>query len=393
MIRIRRLDDWTTTFVFPSCVLGLGRTVRLEAFGRRQSRLPSDLDDLSALFEVGAREVFALQIGRNEDVTLVQRLDRSPDVLFRQQIHHLRHDAHYVRELVPPRKRRSHVHGDDDVGSHFPSQPDGQIVDEPPVDEECSFVFERRECSRHRHRGTHRFTERAVLLHDDASPVYEVRRRRRKRNGKTCEIVHHVDPTRPGRQKERKLLRRNDGFGELQFASGIDLNGARREPLIIVFFFAPGEICAVRAGSKHLVPVDTHDDPLDFLRRITRRVGAPDHGAHARTRHDVDLDPQLLEYFQHAHMSKPSGAAPRKHEPHARTPFGAAFRTDFVGSGRRGIRNTGKHLKCRRDRNGSNSPCVRPGKHRRSTVCEKQSEKHGDPRWRDWWPRPIGEKR
>lgn len=300
--------------------------------------------------------MLALQVGRNENVALAQRLDRSPNVLFRQDVHHLRHDAHHVRELVPPRKRRSHVHGDDDVGPHFARQRDGQIVDEPPVDEERPLVFERRERPGHRHRRAHRFAERAVLLHDDAPPVHEVGRRRRKRNGEAREVVHHVDPPRPGRQKERELLRRNERFGELQFSAGVDFDGTRRESLIVVFFFAPGEVGAVRAGSKHLVPVDAHDDPFDFLRRIARRVGAPDHGAHARARHDVDLDAQLFEHLQDAHVSEPSGTAPRKDEPHARTPFGAAFRSNLVGSGRFDVRSAGKR---RGDRKNRAAPCIR----------------------------------
>jgi hypothetical protein len=248
------------------------------------------------------------QVGLNVDIGRLERGQRAGDILFGQNIDHLRRNGQQGAHAFGGKQRRTDVDRDDDVGiAAFPGFADRHVIDQAAVDQLSPFAGDRRQQSRHRHAGAHGRGQ-AAFAHDHALAGADVGGDERQRQRQLLDAP--FAPVGADQLVEEELdLDAVDHAGRKAGAVARNTElGAGDEPAQrpLVAVIGLGKIGDV---AEHRVPVRLGHLGTHHRRCQARGIGAGDQRPHAGAGDAVDRNLQFLKNFQHPDVRGPTGAA------------------------------------------------------------------------------------
>ncbi|MCY1217734.1 hypothetical protein D9M72_296590 [compost metagenome] len=287
---------------------------RREAIGHLACRGFADGDGGGQVVEVGRGKV--AERGLDQDVGRAQRGQRGAHVLLGQDVEHLARHADDRGQLLALHQRRAEVDGDDDIGAHRARHADRQVVGEPAVDQQFSFVFRRCHRARHRHAGAHHVGQLAGVEHyrragDQVGGDGAVRDRQ-------LVEVAVAGRARQLAQHRFQLHARDRALGQQQPAR-LHADLGREQVGEVILLAADGQVLARRAFLEQLFGAQPADQPLHLGGRHAGGIGAAHQRAHAGACDAVHRHAQVLEHLEHADMRGAARTAAGQHQADART--------------------------------------------------------------------------
>ncbi len=300
----------------PLIVLLLRHTELAQLVDHRQGSFPSAVGRFGIALEVAGSNPFEVRL--DVDIGRLQGRQRAGDILFGQNVDHLRGNREQRTDLVGLEQGRADVDGDHDVRvatlAYFV---DRHVVDQAAVDQERAAILDGGHQARHRHARAHRLAQ-AALAEDHLVAAHQVGRDDGRRQIQLLDLWIAILAAHQFVEEELDLLASNHTRQQIC-------------PLVIDADLRPRQVATgdvarpridVRSGRgivEHVAPVGLSHGHHHLVGRQARGEGAGDQPAHARAGNAVDLHPVLTEHLEHADVRRAARAAPAEDETDART--------------------------------------------------------------------------